>query len=108
GWRCGAPRRARGPPGGVVLRPPAPPPLARLTREQLATVTHLLPPERPGPMIAQHLLHTGNRSCLADRWPGPRALAVETGFNWAMAGDPAALDPEAVAGRVVGFVEAPA
>ena len=85
-----------------------PPPLARLTREQLATVTHLLPPERPGPMIAQHLLHTGNGSCLADRWPEPRALAVETGFNWALAGDPAALDPAAVAGRVVGFVEAPA
>jgi RimJ/RimL family protein N-acetyltransferase len=88
--------------------PPGPPSLARLTRAQLATVTHLLPPERPGPMIAQHLLATGNGSCLADRWPGPRALAVETGFTWALAGDPAALDPAAVAGRVVGFVEAPA
>jgi len=59
-------------------------------------------------MIAQHLLGTGNGSCLADRWPGPRALAVETGGNWALAGDPAAFDPAAVAGRVAGFVEAPA
>jgi RimJ/RimL family protein N-acetyltransferase len=88
--------------------PPGPPPLARLTREQLATVAHLLPPERPGPMIAQHLLGTGTGSCLADRWPGPRALAVEAGGNWVLAGDPAALHPAAVAGRVVGFVEAPA
>ena len=59
-------------------------------------------------MIAQHLLGTGNGSCLADRWPAPRALLVETGGNWTLAGDPAALDPAAVAGRVAGFVEAPA
>lgn len=84
----------------------APPPVG-LTREQLAAARHLLPPERPGPMIAQHLLGTGNGSCLADRWPGPRALAVETGGNWTLAGDPGALDPAAVAGRVAGFVEAP-
>jgi RimJ/RimL family protein N-acetyltransferase len=84
------------------------PSLVQLGRAQLATVRHLLPPERPGPMIAQHLLGTGNGSCLADRWPAPRALLVETGGNWTMAGDPAALDPAALAGRVAGFVEAPA
>jgi GNAT superfamily N-acetyltransferase len=84
------------------------PSLVPLGREQLATVRHLLPPERPGPMIAQHLLATGNGSCLADRWPEPRALLVETGGNWTLAGDPAALDPAALAGRVAGFVEAPA
>ena len=84
------------------------PSLVPLGREQLATVRHLLPPERPGPMIAQHLLATGNGSCLADRWPAPRALLVETGGNWTLAGDPAALDPAALAGRVAGFVEAPA
>ncbi|HEV3398243.1 MAG TPA: hypothetical protein VG693_03035, partial [Actinomycetes bacterium] len=61
------------------MSPPNPPPLVRLTREQLAAARHLLPPERPWPMIAQHLLGTGYGSCLADRWPGPRALAVETG-----------------------------
>jgi RimJ/RimL family protein N-acetyltransferase len=67
----------------------ATPGLVPLTRGQLAEAAHLLPPERPGPMIARHLLGTGNGSCLADRWPGPRALAVATGGNWALAGDPA-------------------
>jgi RimJ/RimL family protein N-acetyltransferase len=81
---------------------------ARLSRGQLAAVAHLLPPERPGPMIAQHLLGTGNGSCLADRWPGPGALATETGGNWALAGDPAAFDPAALRGRIAGFVDAPA
>ena len=60
----------------------ATPGLVPLTRGQLAEAAHLLPPERPGPMIARHLLGTGNGSCLADRWPGPRALAVETHENW--------------------------
>jgi GNAT superfamily N-acetyltransferase len=59
-------------------------------------------------MIAQHVLGTGNGTCLADRWPRPRALLVETGGNWTLAGDPAALAPAAVRGRVAGFVEAPA
>ena len=63
------------------------PSLVPLSRGQLATARHLLPPERPGPMIAQHLLGTGNGSCLADRWPAPRALLVETGGNWTLAGD---------------------
>ena len=84
------------------------PSLVQLDRAQLATARHLLPPERPGPMIAQHLLGTGNGSCLADRWPGPRALATETGGNWALAGDPAAFDPAALRGRITGFVDAPA
>jgi GNAT superfamily N-acetyltransferase len=87
---------------------PGPPSLVPLTRPQLAAAWQLVPPERPGPMIAQHLLGTGNGRCLADRWPGPRALAVENGGNWTLAGDPAALDPATVAGRVAGFVEAPA
>ena len=88
--------------------PDPPPPLVRLTRDQLAAATHLVPAERPGPMIAQHVLATGNGSCLADRWPGPRALLVETGGNWTPAGDPAALEPAALRGRVAGFVDAPA
>ena len=78
------------------------PSLVPLSRGQLATARHLLPPERPGPMIAQHLLGTGNGSCLADRWPAPRALLVETGGNWTLAGDPGTLDPATVAGRVAG------
>jgi RimJ/RimL family protein N-acetyltransferase len=83
-------------------------PLVALTREQLATLRHWFLPERPGPLIAQHVLGTGNGSCLADRWPGPRALVVETGGNYTLAGDPEALDPARLRGRVAGFVEAPA
>jgi GNAT superfamily N-acetyltransferase len=79
-----------------------------LTREQLATLGHWFLPERPGPLIAQHVIATGFGSSLADRWPGPRALVVETGGNYTLAGDPGALDPEGLRGLVAGFVEAPA
>jgi GNAT superfamily N-acetyltransferase len=82
--------------------------LVPLTRGQLATLRHWFLPERPGPLIAQHVLATGHGRCLADRWPDPRALAVEAGGNWTLAGDPGALDPAALRGRVVGFVEAAA
>ena len=67
-----------------------------LTREQLAGLRHWFLPERPGPLIAQHLIATGNGRCLADRWPGPGALVVETGGNYTLAGDPGALDPQHV------------
>jgi hypothetical protein len=59
------------------MAPPVP-----LTREQLAGLRQWFLPERPGPLIAQHLIGTGNGSCLADRWPDPRALVVETGGNY--------------------------
>jgi hypothetical protein len=56
--------------------------LVPLTREQLATLRHWFRPERPGPLVAQHVLATGNGTCLADRWPDPRALVVQTGGNY--------------------------
>jgi hypothetical protein len=76
--------------------------LVRLTLGQLATLGRWFLPERPGPLIAQHVIATGHGSCLADRWPDPRALAVETGGNWTLAGDPGALDPAALRGRAPG------
>jgi GNAT superfamily N-acetyltransferase len=82
--------------------------LVPLTREQLATLRHWFRPERPGPLVAQHVLATGNGTCLADRWPDPRALVVQTGGNYTLAGDPGALDPGDLRDRVAGFVEAPA
>jgi RimJ/RimL family protein N-acetyltransferase len=85
-----------------------PPPLVSLSRAQLATLRRWFLPERPGPLVAQHVIGTGNGGCLADRWPDPRALVVQTGGNYTLAGDPAALDPAQLRGRVVGFVEAPA
>jgi RimJ/RimL family protein N-acetyltransferase len=84
------------------------PPLVPLGRGQLARLRHWFLPERPGPLIAQHVIATGNGRGLADRWPDPRALVVETGGNYRLAGDPGALDPARLRGRVVGFVEAPA
>jgi RimJ/RimL family protein N-acetyltransferase len=89
-----------------VGRDPAP--LVPLTPGQLATLRHWFLPERPGPLVAEHVMATGHGRCLADRWPDPRAVVVETGGNYTLAGDPAALDPAALRGRVVGFVEAPA
>jgi GNAT superfamily N-acetyltransferase len=82
--------------------------LVSLTRGQLATLRHWFVPERPGPLVAQHVLATGNGTCLADRWPDPRALVVQTGGNYTLAGDPGALDPGDLRDRVAGFVEAPA
>jgi RimJ/RimL family protein N-acetyltransferase len=82
--------------------------LVPLTPGQLATLRHWFLPERPGPLVAQHVMATGHGSCLADRWPDPRAVVVETGGNYTLAGDPGALDPAALRGRVVGFVETPA
>lgn len=82
--------------------------LVQLTREQLATVRHWFLPERPGPLVAQHVLATGNGTCLADRWPDPRAAAVQTGGNYTLAGDPGALDPGDLRDQVAGFVEASA
>jgi RimJ/RimL family protein N-acetyltransferase len=85
-----------------------PPALVPLTTGQLATLRSWFLPERPGPLVAQHVMATGHGRCLADRWPGPRAVVVETGGNYTLAGDPGALDPAALRGRVVGFVDAPA
>jgi hypothetical protein len=82
--------------------------LVPLTRARLATLRHWFLPERPGPLVAQHVLGTGNGTCLADRWPDPRALVVQTGGSYTLAGDPGALDPGDLRGRVAGFVEAPA
>jgi RimJ/RimL family protein N-acetyltransferase len=81
--------------------------LVPLTPAQLATLRHWFLPERPGPLVAQHVMATGHGGCLADRWPDPRAVVVETGGNYTLAGDPGALDPAVLRGRVVGFVETP-
>jgi RimJ/RimL family protein N-acetyltransferase len=84
--------------------------LVPLTPEQLATIRHrFIPePERPGLLVAQHVLATGHGSCLADRWPEPRVLLAESGGNFTVAGDPDVLHPRDLIGRLIGFIEAPA
>jgi ribosomal protein S18 acetylase RimI-like enzyme len=77
-----------------------------VTAAQLAAVRAWFLPERPGPLVAQHVILTGHGRCLADRWPDPRALVVESAGNYLLAGDPGALDPGELRGQVVGFVDA--
>jgi len=77
-----------------------------VTGEQLAAVRGWFLPERPGPLVAQHVILTGHGWCLADRWPDPRALVVESAGNYLLAGDPGALDPGELRGQVTGFVDA--
>ncbi|MGY1603655.1 GNAT family N-acetyltransferase [Geodermatophilus sp. SYSU D00815] len=59
-------------------------------------------PERPGPLIHQHVLCSGVGRCAADRWPGPStALAELPGDNVAVRGLPRVLP------KLRGLVEAP-
>lgn len=79
-----------------------------ITVEQLATLRSWFLPDRPGPLVGLHVIQTGNGTCLADRWPEPRALLVETAGNYTLTGDPRVLRPPDLRGRVAGFLEAPA
>ena len=74
-----------------------------------AALTLLRPwfvPERPGPMIFEHVVATGHGRCRVDRWPDPQVVSAELPGNFAMRGDPAYLPARVLAG-IVGFVEAP-
>jgi RimJ/RimL family protein N-acetyltransferase len=79
-----------------------------ITLDRLASLRHWFLPDRPGPLVGLHVLQTGHGACAVDRWPRPRALLVETAGNYALAGDPAALAPADLRGRIAGMVEAPA
>jgi len=78
-----------------------------LTPKQIATLRDWFLPERPGPLVGLHVIHTGQGTCWADRWPDPHAILVETAGNYSLAGDPGALEPADLQGRITGFVEAP-
>lgn len=65
-------------------------------------------PERPGPLIYQHIVGTGVGRCRVDRWPDPQVVLAELpGGNFALRGDPRALLPGGLS-AVTGLVEAPA
>jgi hypothetical protein len=78
-----------------------------ITPEQLTTLRPWFVPERPGPLIAAHIMQTGNGSSVVDRWPGPRVVLVETGGNYSLAGDASAISADDVRPHLQGFVEAP-
>ncbi len=63
-------------------------------------------PERPGPLIFEHVVRTGHGRCRVDRWPDPGVVLAELPGNYALRGDPSRLIP-ADLDDVVGFVEAP-
>lgn len=79
-----------------------------LTRDQLNAVRSWFEPERPGPLVASHVLQTGHGSAHVDRWPDPRVLIAETARNYVLIGDPDALTADQVRQHVRGFVDAPA
>jgi GNAT superfamily N-acetyltransferase len=78
-----------------------------LVPEQFLTLRSWFLPDRPGPQVGLHLIQTGWGSCLADRWPAPRALLVEVAGNYSLVGDPASLSVADLSGRIRGFLEAP-
>lgn len=59
-------------------------------------------PERPGPLLQQHIAATGVGRCRADRWPDPRTVVADLpGGNLALRGEPSVIDD------LIGLVEAP-
>jgi hypothetical protein len=81
--------------------------LLEISRAQLEMLASWFQPERPGPLVAAHVIHTGNGQAWVDRWPDVRAVVAETNYNFVMAGDPNALDPNSLDKTVAGFVAAP-
>lgn len=79
-----------------------------LTPDQTRTLRERFLPERPGQMVAIHVIQTGRGSCRVDRWPDPRLILMESAGNYALEGDLTALPPEALRPHISGFVEAPA
>lgn len=77
----------------------------RVPAEGWAALAPWFTPERPGPQIYGQLRHTGLGRALVDRRDAPRAVLVEIPGNFALRGDPAAVDPAELA-ALTGFVEA--
>jgi RimJ/RimL family protein N-acetyltransferase len=76
-----------------------------LTPEQTATLKNWFLPERPGPLIGSHVIHTGNGVCFVDRWPAPQVVLVETAGNYTLLGQAQALIPVDIQPHIKGFVE---
>jgi RimJ/RimL family protein N-acetyltransferase len=77
-----------------------------LDARQLASSRSYFLPDRPGPLVGLHAIHTGVGVSFADRWPEPRALLVGCYANWSLVGDPEALQPNDLRDRLAGFVDA--
>lgn len=78
----------------------------QLPRDRIDAVRPWFTPELPGPVIFAHIRHSGVGRCLVDRWPEPRVVLAQTSGNYAIRGNPDALDNSAL-DDLAGFVEAP-
>ncbi|MEW5961703.1 MAG: GNAT family N-acetyltransferase, partial [Chloroflexota bacterium] len=76
-----------------------------LTPAQTATLKNWFLPERPGPLIGLHVIHTGQGACFVNRWPAPQAVLVEAAGNYTLLGKAQALTPADVQPHLKGFVE---
>ena len=45
-------------------------------------------PERPGPLVFEHVARTGHGRVRVDRWPDPRVVVAELPGNLSLRGDP--------------------
>lgn len=79
--------------------------MIRLAPEQTASLKNWFLPERPGPLIGSHVIHTGNGACFVDRWPMPQVVLVETAGNYTLLGEAQALTPADLQPHIKGFVE---
>jgi RimJ/RimL family protein N-acetyltransferase len=76
-----------------------------MTPGQTATLKNWFLPERPGPLIGLHVIHTGHGACFVDRWPAPQTVLVETAGNYTLLGEAQALAPTDLQSHLEGFVE---
>jgi RimJ/RimL family protein N-acetyltransferase len=81
-------------------------PVRPVPAADVAALRSWFAPERPGPVIYEHVLNSGYGQCRVDRWPAPRVVLAEVAENIALRGDPAALTRSELA-EITGLVEAP-
>lgn len=55
-----------------------------LTPQQCAVLSEVVASEGPGPMVASHVIQTGNGSVWVDHWPDPRAIMAEIAGNYSL------------------------
>src|SRR3954453_230785 len=76
-----------------------------LAAPDIDRVGPLFAPERPGPLVYEHIANTGQGTVEVDRWPDPRVAMARVGEDFSLRGDPGCLPLDDLAG-VAGFVEA--
>lgn len=81
--------------------------LIPLAPYQMEVLADWFMPERPGYLVAPHILNTGCGQAWADRFPNARAMFAEVAGNYQFYGDPDAFTPEDLAPLLKGFIDCP-